>query len=171
MGLSPLPLAGVPPASNDDLLSMFGSPVPAASARDSTPGELLPDDDILALFKVDGDSAPGVLEQPGEAVPEHDVLGLFTPASEPASGDQGTKTANDDILGLFSAGDSQPGELGGEAAPAKDDPLGLFEVAPQTAPFGQTPVLPDPQEAGASEPDILDMFGIPPAKPEGKEAK
>ena len=47
----------------------------------------------------------------------------------------------------------------------------MFEMPPETVPFGETPAAPPlPQEAG-SEPDILDMFGVVPAKPEGKEAK
>jgi hypothetical protein len=38
----------------------------------------------------------------------------------------------------------------------------------ETVPFGEAP---GPQDAGPTEPDILDMFGVPPVKPEGKEAK
>jgi hypothetical protein len=109
-----------------------------------------------------------------EVIPGHDVLGLFAPGGEPAPGDPPAQTRDDDILGLFNAGDSQAGQLGAEAAPAKDDPLGLFEVAPETPPFGEAPVAPvAPQspEGGPAEPDILDLFGVPPAKPEGKEAK
>ena len=72
---------------------------------------------------------------------------------------------------MFSAGDSQAGELGAEAAPPNDDLLGLFEVPPETPPFGEAPPAPQDSQAGTTEPDILDMFGVPPAKPEGKEAK
>jgi len=171
MGLGAPLLPAAPQAGNDDLLSMFGSPAPAAPATDSAPRELLPDDDILALFRAGGDSASGALDPPGEVIPEHDVLGLFAPGGEPAPAGPPSQTGNDDILGLFSAGDSQAGELGPEGAPAKDDLLGLFEVAPQTAPFGEAPAAPGQPEGGTTEPDILDMFGIPPAKPPGKEAK
>jgi hypothetical protein len=150
---------------------MFGNPAPAAPAADSAAHALLPDDDILALFKVGGDSASGPLDQPGEVIPEHDVLGLFAPGGGPASAGPPAPTRDDDILGLFNAGDSQAGALGVEAVPAKDDPLGLFEVAPETVPFGEAPVVPRIPEAGPAEPDILDMFGVAPAKPEGKEAK
>jgi hypothetical protein len=38
-------------------------------------------------------------------------------------------------------------------------------------PVGEAPVASPSPEAGPAEPDILDMFGVPPAKPEGKEAK
>ena len=151
---------------------MFGTPAPAAPASDPpAPRELLPDDDILALFKVGGDSASGALDPPGEVIPEHDVLGLFAPAAEPHPGRTRAGADDDDILAMFSAGDSQAGELGGRAAPANDDLLGLFEVPPQTAPFGEAPAAPRSPQDGATEPDILDMFGVPPAKPEGKEAK
>ncbi len=92
-------------------------------------------------------------------------------AADPPPAGPPAQTRDDDILGLFNAGDSQAGALGVEAVPAKDDPLGLFEVAPETVPFGEAPVAPRSPEAGPAEPDILDMFGVPPAKPEGKEAK
>ena len=140
-------------------------------ASESAARELLPDDDILALFKVGGDSASGPLDQPGEVIPGHDVLGLFAPGSAPAPVDPPGQPRDDDILGLFNAADSQAGELGAEVVPAKDDPLGLFEVAPQTVPFGEAPLAPRSPEGGPAEPDILDLFGVPPAKPEGKEAK
>jgi len=171
LGVPLMPVA--PPAPDDDLLSMFGSPAPAAAASDSPPRELLPDDDILSLFKVGGDSAPGALDRPAEIIPEHDVLGLFAPpGAEPAPGDPPPQTGNEDILGMFGAADSQAGELGtGGVAPAKDDLLGMFEAAPQTPPFGEAPAAPGQPGSGTPEPDILDMFGIPPAKPEGKEAK
>ena len=147
LGLGAPLLAAVPQARNDDLLSMFGSPAPAAPPADPPPRELLPDDDILALFQVGGDSASGALEAPGEIIPEHDVLGLF------------------------GAGDSQAGELAGAGAPAKDDLLGLFEASSPAVPFGEPSAAPGHPDAGSTEPDILDMFGIPPAKPDGKEAK
>jgi len=171
MGLGAPLMAAAAQTPNDDLLSMFGSPTPAAPASKAAPRELLPDDDILALFQAGGDSASGALDRPGEIIPEHDVLGLFAPAGEPAPGDPLPPAGNDDILGLFSANDSQAGELGPEGAPAKDDPLGLFEVSPETVPFGETPAAPGQQDAGPTGPDILDLFGVPPAKPEGKEAK
>jgi len=171
MGLVPPLMAAAPLAQSGDPLSMFGNPAPAAPAADSAAHALLPDDDILALFKVGGDSASGPLDQPGEVIPEHDVLGLFAPGGGPASAGPPAPTRDDDILGLFNAGDSQAGALGVEAVPAKDDPLGLFEVAPETVPFGEAPVVPRIPEAGPAEPDILDMFGVAPAKPEGKEAK
>jgi len=171
LGLGPPLMVAAPPARSDDPLSLFGTPAPAVPASESAARGLLPDDDILALFKVGGDSASGPLDQPGEVIPGHDVLGLFAPGSGPASVDPPVQTRDDDILGLFNAGDSQAGELGGEVAPAKDDPLGLFEVAPETVPFGEAPVASPSPEAGPAGPDILDMFGVPPAKPEGKEAK
>jgi hypothetical protein len=172
MGLGAPLMTAAPQARNDDLLSMFGSAAPIAPASDPAPRELLPDDDILALFKVEGDSASGALDSPpGEIIPEHDVLGLFAPGGEPTPGDPPSQTGNDDILSMFSAGDSQAGELGAEAAPAKDDLLGLFEVPPETVPFGEAPAAPRSPEGGPAEPDILDMFGVPPAKPEDKEAK
>ena len=172
-GLGAPPVAAAPPARPDDLLSMFGTPAPTAPASPPpAPRELIPDDDILALFKVGGDSASGALDQPGEVIPEHDVLGLFAPRGEPIPVEPApAQTRDDDILGLFSAGDSQAGELGAEAVPANDDLLGLFEVPPQTPPFGEAPAAPPNPQDGTTEPDILDMFGVSPTKPEGKEAK
>ena len=171
-GLGAPLLAAAPPARNDDLLSMFGTPAPAAPAGNPAAGrELLPDDDILALFKVGGDSASGALDQPGEVIPEHDVLGLFEPGAGSIPAEAPAQARNDDILSLFSAGETQPNEFSAEPAPANDDLLGLFEVPPQTPPFGEAPAAPQNPQAGTTEPDILDMFGVPPAKPEGKEAK
>jgi len=78
--------------------------------------------------------------------------------------------ANDDILAMFSAGEAQPSALDAAVPPASD-PLGMFQVPPSTAPLGKTEAAPSlPPDAG-SEPDILDMFGVVPAKPDGKEAK
>jgi hypothetical protein len=152
---------------------------------DALPREILPDDDILALYKVDGDSSSGALFPPGEVIPESDAFALFAPAPAPAGAyapaaepvPEATPPApprDDDILAMFAATDSQAGELAGEAPPPKDDLLGMFEVPPEAVPFGEAPVQPPPAPApngGSGEPDILDMFGIAPAKPEGKEAK
>ncbi|MEO5881827.1 MAG: type VI secretion system-associated protein TagF [Caldimonas sp.] len=136
-------------AGNDDLLSMFGSPSPAALAGDSAPRELLPDDDILALFKVVGNSPSDALDPVlDEVIPEDAVIGLFAPGAE-----------------------RTPSELDAEAMPANDDLLGLFEVPPETIPFGEASAAAPSQDGTMAEPDILDMFGIAPAKPEGKEAK
>ena len=161
----------------------FAGPAPTAPpAEPSPPRELLPDDDILALFKVGGDPASGPLDAPAAAIPEQDVLGLYAPATAPApapdaSAEQAPAGAparipDDDILALFSATDSHAGELAGEPPPAKDELLGMFEVPPETLPFGEAPpAAASPRHGDAGAPDILDMFGIPPAKQEGKEAK
>jgi type VI secretion system protein ImpM len=167
-GLGPPAFAASAPAGNDDLLSLFGRPA-AAPVSDTSPRELLPDDDILALFKVGGDSAAGGLESPSEMIPEHDPLRMFEAGAAPAPPEATTPLVNDDILAMFSAGEAQPSEPGADASVS--DPLGMFEVPPETRPFGASQAAPPlPQEAG-SEPDILDMFGVVPEKPEGKEAK
>ena len=168
-GLGPPVFAAAAPAGNDDLLSLFGRPA-AAPASDAAPRELLPDDDILALFKVDGDSASGALDSPSEVIPEHDPLRMFEPGAAPAPLEAPAPVVNDDILAMFSAGEAQPSELGAEVLPASD-PLGMFEMPPETVPFAETPAAPLPPQEAASEPDILDMFGVVPAKPQGKEAK
>lgn len=188
MGLGVPLVAGTAPGGDGDLLSMFGSaapaPVPAPVVLADAappPRELLPDDDILALYQVGGDSFAGALFPPSAVIPEHDVLGLYAPAAEPQSAaaplpspaQQEAPPRDDDILAMFSATDSQAGELAGEALPARDELLGMFEVPPQTVPFGEAPAPhpPGPAIGGNGEPDILDMFGVPPAKAEGKEAK
>jgi len=136
------------------------------------PRELLPDDDILQLFKVGAEPAAADAASPGEVIPEHDVLGLFGPAADPPPGEAAAAAKDDDILAMFSAGESVPGEVGREGAPAKDDLLGLFEVPPDTVPFGEPlPAAAPNPEGGAGEPDILDMFGVPPAKSKDEEAK
>lgn len=170
-GLGPPILAAAAPARDDDLLALFGVPVPAPPAIDSAPRELLPDDDILALFKVGGDPAASALETPAEVLPEHDVLGLFAAGAEAPPIEPQVQAKDDDILALFSAGDPPSGELGADAGPAKDDLLGLFEVPPETVPFGEDPPVPPGSQDVPTGPDILDMFGVAPAKPEGKEAK
>ena len=172
-GLGAPLVAAAPPAGNDDLLSMFGTPAPAAPASNpAAPRELLPDDDILALFKVGGDSASGALDQPGEVIPEHDVLGLFESGRRARSLAKRRHRPGTTTSSVCSApAIRRPGEFGAEAAPANDDLLGLFEVPPQTPPSARRrPRRQNPQD-GATEPDILDMFGVSPAKPEGKEAK
>ena len=194
MGLGAPLVAGAAQAADSDLLSMFGSsatapaapagalfasPAPTPPLADPVPAELLPDQDILALFQVGNEASAGPLAPPAEVLPEHDVLGLYAPppATEPVSADAPAPAPvllpDDDILALFSATDSQAGELAGEAPPLKDELLGMFEVPPQTPPFGEPlPAAPSsPRDGGSGEPDILDMFGIPPAPPEGKEAK
>ena len=152
---------------------MFGTSAPAVPASDAAPRELLPDDDILALFKVDGDSASGALDSASEVIPEHDPLRMFEPGAAPAPIEAPAPAVNDDILGLFSAGESQPGELGaevraGEGRPARHVRGAAADRFPSAR---RRPRRRLPQEAGASEPDILDLFGVLPAKPEGKEAK
>jgi hypothetical protein len=108
------------------------------------------------------------------------VLGLYAPAPavepgiDPASAAAPARIPDDaDILAMFSATDSQPGALAGQAPSVKDELLGMFEVPPETPPFGEPPpaAASTPGNGGSGEPDILDMFGIPPAKQEGKEAK
>lgn len=170
-GLGPPILAAAAPARDDDLLSLFGVAPAAAAPSDPVPRERLPDDDILALFKVDGDSAAGTLEPAGEVIPEHDVLGLFGSAPEQAPIETPAAAKDDDILALFSAADVPSGALDADAAPVKDDLLGLFEVPPETVPFGEAQVAPPGLQEGAAGPDILDLFGVASAKPEGKEEK
>ena len=72
---------------------------------------------------------------------------------------------------MFSAGDSQAGELGAEAAPANDDLLGHVRGSAANPSLRRGAGRAATPQDGATEPDILDMFGVPPAKPEGKEAK
>jgi hypothetical protein len=173
-GLGPPSFAAAAPAGNDDLLSLFGHAAPAAPAApasDPAPRELLPDDeDILSLFKVGGDSSSGAPGPPGEMIPERDPLRMFEPGAAPAPSQAPAPPANDDILAMFSAGDAPPSEFGAELPPA-NDPLGMYDVPPPTLPLGEAPAAsPQPQEA-KGEPDILDMFGVVPAKPDGKEAK
>jgi hypothetical protein len=159
------------PAGNDELLSLFGHAAPAAPASDAAPRELLPDDeDILSLFKVGGDSASGALGPPGEIVPEPDPLRMFEPVTTPPSTEASPPPAKDDILAMFDAGDSPPSEFGAELPPP-NDPLGMYDVPPQTPPFGEAPASSPQPRQDTGEPDILDMFGVVPAKPEGKEAK
>ena len=167
-GLGPASFAAAAPGFNDDLLSLFGHPA-AAPASETAPPELLPDDDILALFKVGGESAAGALDSPSEVIPEHDPLRMFEPGAPPAPTEAPAAAVNDDILAMFSAPDAQPSEFDA-VVPPSSDPLGLFAVPPETAPFGEAPAAPLPPDAG-SEPDILDLFGVVPAKPDGKEAK
>ena len=192
MGLG-LPLVPAPArAAVADPLSMFGGAAAAAPAgalfgglspsvppQDAAPRELLPDDDILALFQVGGDSTSGLLDPPPETLPEPSLPAphSISPATEAIPGEAPAVPPalipDDDILALFSATDSQAGELAGEAPPVKDELLGMFEVPPETVPFGdplaQAPS--GPLDGRTAEPDILDMFGIPPVPPEGKEAK
>jgi len=194
MGLG-LPLAAAPArTANADPLSMFGGAAAAAAAAagelfgglspsappaDAAPRELLPDDDILALFKVDGDSTSGLLDPPADALSDRGVPGAYSPspAMQPSAAEAPAAAPglipDDDILALFSATDSQAGELAGEAPPVKDELLGMFEVPPETVPFGDplAPAPASPLDGRTGEPDILDMFGIPPVPPEGKEAK
>ena len=171
-GLGPPILAAAAPSRDDDLLALFGVPASAAPAGEPAAArELLPDDDILALFEVGGDSAAGAPEAPDEVIPEHDVLGLFAAGAEAPPIEPGAAAKDDDILALFSAGDTPFSDLGAGAAPAKDDLLGLFEVPPQTVPFGEAPAEPPGPQDGTAGPDILDLFGVAPAKPDGKEAK
>ena len=172
-GLGAPLLAAAPPARNDDLLSMFGTPAPAAPAGDPAAArELLPDDDILALFKVGGDSASGALDQPGEVIPEHDVLGLFAPGSGP---DPGRPPGADP--GRRHPGPVQRRRFAGRASSAPrprrrtTTSSGCSRFHRRPLPFGEAPAAPRSPQAGTTEPDILDMFGVPPAKPEGKEAK
>ena len=155
--------------SDNDLLSMFKSPAPSPEANEPA-RELLPDDDILALFKVDGDSAAAE-RAPTGAVPEHDVLGLFDAGPAPSQGDPPSPAKDDDILALFSAGEPAEGDSGFDDAPLKDDLLGLFEVPPDTVAFGESPAATESPQVSAAEPDILDMFGVPPAKPDGEKTK
>ncbi len=172
-GLGPPLLAALPQAGrDDDLLSMFGNPAPAPDAGEP-PRDLLPDDDILALFKVDAEPVvPAAASL--ESIPENDPLGLFGSSAEPSSGDTPPRPAmvkDDDILAMFHAdAETAPAENGRDALLPADDLLGLFEVPPETVPFGESPVA-APRAEGTSEPDILDMFGGSPAKPEDKEAK
>ncbi len=155
---------------NDDLLSLFQSPAPAAGGEQAA-RELLPDDDILAMFQVGGGPAGTDAAVPAELIPEHDVLGVYHPPADLPAGQVPAAPREDDILAMFSADESVPGDLGPVGAPAKDDPLGLFEVPADAAPFGELPVAPHGAEGADTGPDILDMFGVPPAKPEGGEAK
>ena len=175
-------VAGAATAGFVDPLAMFGgaAPAPAAvSAAETAPRELLPDDDILGLYQVGPDSGASPLFPPSEVIPEGDAFALFAPAparpsaAEPApAGVPPGPPRDDDILAMFAATDSQADALAGEA-PVKDELLGMFEVPPETPPFGESTAAPAPmpREGAPGEPDILDMFGIPPAKPEGKEAK
>lgn len=195
-GLGPTSFSSAAPAGNDDLLSLFGqttsaapthelfgrsasasptnelfgAPPPAAPPSDSAPRELLPDDDILALFKVGSDSSPGQLASPGEVIPEHDPLRMFEPGATPAPSEAPAPAAKDDILAMFSGGEAQASEFGAELPPTHD-PLGLYEAPPQTTSFGDAQAAPPAPREGPAEPDILDMFGVVPAKPDGKEAK
>ena len=170
-GLGPPSFAAAAPAAgNDDLLSLFGRPAVAPPGSDAAPRELLPDDDILALFKVGGDSASGALEPPGEVIPEHDPLRMFEAGAPPALPQGPAPAVNDDILAMFSASEAPPNEFGADASPASD-PLGMFEVPPETPPFGETQAAPPLPQETRGQPDILDMFGVTPEKPEGKEAK
>ena len=156
--------------SDNDLLSMFKSPAPSPEASEPA-RELLPDDDILALFKVDGDSAAAE-RAPTGAVPGHDVLGLFDAGPAPSQGDPPSPAKDDDILALFSVGgEPGAGDPGFDDAPLKDDLLGLFEVPPDTVAFGESPAATESPQGSAAEPDILDMFGVPPAKPDGEKTK
>jgi len=155
---------------NDDLLSMFPNPAPAARSEEPA-RELLPDDDILAMFQVGAGPAGEGGALPGELIPEHDVLGVYSPPVEAQAGEAPAAPKDDDILAMFSADESVPGELGSVALPVKDDLLGLFEVPPDTVPFGDAPAAPRSAASEDTGPDILDMFGVPPAKPAGGETK
>ena len=100
------------------------------------------------------------------------MLGLFAPGCRTGCGRSPGQPGNDDILAMFSAGEAQAGELGAEVAAGEGDPLGLFEVAAGNGrPSARRPWRRQAAEEAAAGPDILDMFGVPPAKPEGKEAK
>jgi hypothetical protein len=91
----------------------------------------------------------------------------------PAHTEPAVPARDDDILAMFSATDSQAGQLAGEVPPVRDELLGMFEVPREALPFGEVPAASTPTlpADGSGEPDILDMFGIPPVKAEDKDAK
>ncbi|MEP7303352.1 MAG: type VI secretion system-associated protein TagF [Caldimonas sp.] len=109
-------------------------------------------------------SSPAV--EPQLAAGETDLLGLFDAGALTASGgacDPGA-APGDDILAMFGVGDRAL-EAPVAAAAGHDDVLGLF--ADPLAP-GETQAAPasaELPEARPGEPDILDLFGGPPAQP------
>ena len=151
---------------HDDFARMFGGGSDAsrgAAAR----GAPIEDDPLATL--------PQPLDVPVAAMTrqvmaeETDLLGLFQAsalATPPANG-VARASGDGDILALFGAGeDAPPFEPGPVEAPKDDDILALFEVPPESAPALQSPASLPTHEAPPKEPDILDLFGGPPAAPD-----
>ena len=156
---------------HDNFARMFGGGGDSArgAAARSGPAE----DDPLATL-------PQALDAPIAATLRHataeetDLLGMFQASSETAS------TSNthprptgegDDILALFGAGDdAAPFDASPQGALKDDDILALFEVQPDMALTHESRELREQGQAQPKEPDILDLFGGPPAEPDTGKA-
>ena len=156
---------GQPQVRNDDPLSMFGSPAAGRGSNRPAAHELLPDDDILALFQVGGDSASAAPRSAGRSHPRARCPRPLRSRRRTRPRRSSGTDPDDDILGLFNAGDSQAGQLGAEAARGEGRPARLFEVAPETPPSAR-PARWRRKAPKAARPssDILDLLGVPPAE-------
>jgi hypothetical protein len=137
----------------------------AAPQRATGRAELLPDDDILACSRSAATRLGRSIARASH--PEHDVLGLFAPGSRArrATLRQTGTTTSWPVQRRDRSRRARP-----QVAPAKDDRWDCSRL-PATPPFRRGTGRAGQPGSGTPEPDILDMFGIPPAKPEGKEAK
>lgn len=156
---------------HDDFARMFGGG--SDSARGAAARGVPVEDDPMATL-------PQALDAPIVATVRHamaeetDLLGMFQVSSElasPGTTQPGPIREGDDILALFGAGnDAVLFDAGPQGAPKDDDILALFEVQPEMPSAQEPHESPEQGQAQPKKPDILDLFGGPPAEPDTGKA-
>ncbi len=159
--------------SRADFARMFAggeaSTIPGAAAL----GAPVEDDGLMTLPQAL--AAPLAAEH--DKADEADLLGLFKSAGTTTSDeDPGRAFArDDDILALFGVGaEPGPADADPERVPKNDDVLALFDVRPEPPPAAKSQESNEAQatrDGRPKEPDILDLFGGPPAESDTGKAR